>query len=40
MKKILAKQQVRVRFFDMCFQAFEKMGWSMKTFTDRERIGI
>jgi hypothetical protein len=40
MKKIMAKQQVRVRFFQMCFQAFEKMGWSMKTFTDRERMGI
>jgi hypothetical protein len=40
MKKIMAKQQVRVRFFHMCFQAFEKMGWSMKTFTDREKLGI
>ena len=40
MRKILAKQQVRVRFFDICWKAFNSMGWSMKTFTDRERHGI
>ncbi len=40
MKKIMAKQQVRVRFFDMCWRAFNSMGWSMKTFSDRERHGI
>lgn len=40
MKKIMAKQQIKVRFFQMCYQAFEKMGWSMKVFTDRETHGI
>jgi hypothetical protein len=40
MKKIMQKQQVRVRFFDMCHKAFSSMGWSMKTFTDREKHGI
>ncbi len=40
MKRILAKQQVRVRFFQMCYQAFEKLGWSMKVFTDREKMGL
>jgi hypothetical protein len=40
MKKILAKQQVRVRFFDMCWRAFNSLGWSMKTFSDREKHGI
>ena len=40
MKKIMAKQQVRVRFFDMSWRAFNSMGWSMKVFTDREKMGI
>jgi len=40
MKKIMAKQQVKVRFFDMCHKAFSSMGWSMKNFTDREKHGI
>ena len=40
LKKIMAKQQVKVRFFDMCWRAFDKMGWSMHTFTKRELIGL
>lgn len=40
MKKILQKQQVRVRFFDMCWRAFNSMGWNMKTFTEREKNGL
>jgi len=40
MRKILAKQQVRVRFFDICWKAFNSMGWSMKTFTEREKHGL
>lgn len=39
MKKILAKQEVRVKFFDICWRAFYSMGWSMKTFTEREKMG-
>jgi len=40
MKKLLKKQGVRVRFFEMCYKAFEQQGWRMKTYTDRERHGI
>lgn len=40
MKKILAKQMVRVKFFDMCWKAFNSMGWNMKTFTEREKHGL
>lgn len=40
MKKIMARQQVRVRFFDICWRAFNSMGWSMKVFTERERMGM
>ena len=40
MKKIMAKQQVKVRFFDTCWRAFNSMGWSMKTFSDREKNGL
>lgn len=40
MKKIMAKQKVKVRFFEMCWKAFDKLSWSMKTFTDREKMGL
>jgi hypothetical protein len=40
MKKIMAKQMVKVKFFDMCWKAFNSMGWNMKVFTDREKKGI
>ena len=40
MKKIIAKQLVKVRFFEMCWKAFDKLGWSMKNFTDREKMGL
>ena len=40
MKRIMAKQQARVRFFDMCWRSFDKLGWSMKTFTEREKMGL
>lgn len=40
MKKILKKQKIRVRFFEMCYKAFEQQGWRFKTYTDRERHGI
>lgn len=40
MKKIMMKQQVRVRFYDMCWRAFNSLGWSMKTFSDREKHGL
>jgi hypothetical protein len=40
MKRIMAKQQARVRFFDMCWRSFDKLGWSMKVFTDREKMNL
>jgi len=39
MKKIIRRQEVRVRFFEMCFRAFEKQGWSMKGFIDTIKGG-
>jgi hypothetical protein len=40
MKKILKKQKIKVRFFEMCYKGFEQQGWRMKTYTDRETHGI
>ena len=40
MKKVIAKQKARVRFFETCYKAFEKLSWSMKTYSDNLRRGI
>lgn len=40
LKKIMKKQKIRVRFFELCFKGFEQQGWRMKTYTDRDRHGI
>lgn len=40
MKKIMARQKVKVRFFEMCWRALEKQGWNMKVFNDREMRGL
>ena len=40
LKKIMKKQKVRVRFFELCYRGFEQQGWRMKTYTDRDRHGI
>lgn len=40
MKKIMAKQRARVRFFETCYKGFEKQQWSMKGFIDVVRSGI
>jgi hypothetical protein len=40
LKKIMKKQYVKVRYFEMCWRAFEKQGWNMKVFNDRDRMGI
>jgi hypothetical protein len=40
MKRIISKQKVRVRFFDIAYKAFEQLGWRMKTYSDRERGGL
>jgi hypothetical protein len=37
MKKIIRRQKIRVRFFEMCWKAFEKQGWSMKGFIETLR---
>lgn len=33
-KKIIRRQKVRVRFFEMAYKVFEKMQWSMKNYID------
>lgn len=40
MKRIMKKQLIRVRFFEMCWKAFDKVSWNMKTYQDRERMGL
>lgn len=40
LKKIIMKQHVRVRFFEMCWKGLGSMGWNMKTFSDREKRGL
>jgi len=40
MKGILARQKVRVRFFETCYKGLEQMGWRMKSFIDVMRSGI
>lgn len=39
MKKIIHKQEIRVRFFKMCYEGFDKQNWSMKTFLETLRAG-
>lgn len=39
MKNIIARQNVRVRFFEMAYKAFEKLQWSMKIFSENLRGG-
>ena len=34
MKKIVRKQEIRVRFFEMCWKSFDKQGWNLKLFID------
>jgi len=40
MKKIMSKQMVKVKFFEMCWKAFTSLQWNMKTFTEREKLGL
>lgn len=40
LNKLLRRQKVRVRFFEMCYRALGSMGWNMKTFSDREKRGL
>jgi hypothetical protein len=40
MKGILARQKIKVRFFETAFKAFENQGWRLKTFVDAMRSGI
>jgi len=40
MKKILARQKIKVDFFKMCLQGMEQQGWRMKSFIDAEKGGI
>lgn len=40
LKKIIDKQKVKVRFFEMCWKALDKQNWAMKTWSDRDRFGV
>lgn len=33
-KKLIRRQKIRVRFFEIAFKGFEKMQWSMKNYID------
>lgn len=37
MKRILRRQDIRVKFFEMCVKAMESQGWRMKGFIDSMR---
>ena len=39
MKKIMDRQSVRIRFFEMAYKAFVKQQWSMKIFSENLRGG-
>jgi hypothetical protein len=39
MTKIINRQKIRVRFFEMAYKGFEKMQWSMKSFIDTLKGG-
>lgn len=40
MKKIIARQKIKVRFFEMCWRSLEKQQWNMKVWNDREKQGL
>ena len=40
MKKIMSKQKVRVRFFEIAYKGFEQAGWRMKTYMDGSKMGV
>lgn len=37
-KKALAKQKVRVNFFETCAKAIEKMGWNMRNYLESQKV--
>lgn len=39
MKNIMDKQNVRIRFFEIAYKAFEQLGWRLKTFSENLRGG-
>ena len=39
MKRILRRQEVKVRFFELCVKGFINQGWRMKTWVDNARLG-
>ena len=40
LEKIMKKQRIRVRFYEMCWKAFDKQGWNMKVYNDRDKRGL
>ena len=39
-KEIMARQKIRVRFFEIAYKGFEQVGWRMKTYMDGSRMGV
>lgn len=39
MKKIIRRQETRIRFFKMCWKGFEKQQWNIKMFLDTLKTG-
>jgi len=39
MKKILHRQEIKVRFFETCWKAYEKQNWAMNTFLGTLKAG-
>ena len=40
LKKIMARQKIRVRFFEIAYKGFEQAGWRMKTYSDNLRFAV
>lgn len=40
MKKVMARQKIRVRFFETAYKAFEKLQWNMKVYSDNLKAGV
>jgi len=40
MKQILRKQELRVKFFEMCYKGLEQQGWRIKSWIDVQRSGM
>ena len=39
MKEILRKQEIRMKFFELCAKGMEQQGWRMKSWIDHNKFG-